>query len=332
MSPIALQKRYEIVFLSLHPKGPQWNHHQVASYTHTTENSVRYWLQRFKENPDLTASVPSGRKRKTSEKEDNLITTIVATNPTSTIKDIQEVLKKKKVEVSESTISRRLRESGYKHQAPTLKPLLTETHIERRKAWAEQNSQRDWSKVVFSDETTFHAWTKPRHVWKKPGQHIIFRTVKHSVKLHAWGCFSRNGFGRLITFSKNLNAKRLLSIYQLGLVPSLTKLGGPNSDLVLQEDNDSKHTSKLAKEWRATHNITRMDWPACSPDMNPIENVWQLLKLKVHKRHPFTKKQLEAAIHQEWKALPRDYAKHLVDSMERRLQALKESKGDFTLY
>jgi hypothetical protein len=59
--------------------------------------------------------------------------------------------------------------------------------------------------------------------------------VKHPVKVHAWGCFSKNGFGKLVVFTNNLNAKKLIEIYRRGL-PSMAKLGGPNSDLVLQEE------------------------------------------------------------------------------------------------
>ena len=74
--------------------------------------------------------------------------------------------------------------------------------------------------------------------------------------------------------------------------------------LGLQEVNDPKHKSKLCCQWKHDHGITVLPWPACSPDLNPIENVWALLKHKVEAHKATTLKGLVRAINQEWHALP----------------------------
>ena len=84
-----------------------------------------------------------------------------------------------------------------------------------------------------------------------------------------------------------MNAPLLVKIYNKGLLPSAAKwFSGEEDEWVLQEDNDPKHTSKWAKQWRQQKNVTRMDWPAQSPDLNPIENIWAVMKVRVAQRKP----------------------------------------------
>jgi hypothetical protein len=68
-----------------------------------------------------------------------------------------------------------------------------------------------------------------------------------------------------------------------------------------------------------------------SPDLAPIENVWQLLKMKLRKKNLWNYQSLVTAIKREWKALPQELAIKLVDSMKSRILEVVESHGDFIL-
>ena len=191
----------------------------------------------------------------------------------------------------------------------------------------------DWNKVLFSDESTFQQFSNPRFVWRSRGERIFYSRVKHPGKIHIWGCFSANGFGKLKLFTKNLNAILLIKIYQQGLLPSVSNLfGSDNNDWILQEDNDPKHTSNMAKNWKYEHSINILSWPSNSPDLNPIENIWGIMKVKIMEYNSKNLKGLTKSILSIWKNFDQDLARNLVDSMPNRIQMVIQAKGDYIGY
>ena len=118
--------------------------------------------------------------------------------------------------------------------------------------------------------------------------------------MHVYGCFSEEGFGNIYCFTNNLNADLLYTIYKITLLPSAKKLFGKDNDSwVLQEDNDPKHTSGKAQEWRDNNQVNRISWPSQSPDLNPMENVWAVLKANVGNHQPISTKDLITIIKKE---------------------------------
>ena len=106
----------------------------------------------------------------------------------------------------------------------------------------------------------------------------------HPSKVYVWGCFSSFGFGSLFIFETNLNSQLLIQIYKKHLLKSAQEWFGSNSNTWwLLEDNDPKHTSKIATKFREENNIQKLDFPSYSPDLNIIENFWGIMKDKISK-------------------------------------------------
>ena len=83
-------------------------------------------------------------------------------------------------------------------------------------------------------------------------------------------------------------------ILEENLLPSVQRLG-LRTNFIFMNGNDPKHTSTLVKDWLRNNGIQVMQWPSSSPDLNPIEHLWDVLKDRVKKHH--SKNKIELALH-----------------------------------
>ena len=108
---------------------------------------------------------------------------------------------------------------------------------------------------------------------------------------------------------------------------------GENNNWIFQQDNDPKHTSNVIKKYFANKKWEIMEWPAQSPDLNPIEHVWDQLEKAIRNRKPpKNTNELVSYLMEEWSNLDTDYLQKLVESMPQRVQAVIDSKGYPTKY
>src|SRR3978361_1617006 len=95
-----------------------------------------------------------------------------------------------------------------------------------------------------------------------------------------------------------------------------------------QQDNDPKHTSKWADKWFEVNDIELLGWPAQSPDLNPIEHLWNHIKkqLKKYQEPPRGVHELWERVVEEWEAIEPEVCQRLIESMPRRIQAVIKAK------
>ncbi len=126
-----------------------------------------------------------------------------------------------------------------------------------------------------------------------------------------------------------MNANMYCDLLKQSMIPSFWRLGHRT---VFQYDNDPKHSSKTTTALLKKPRVKVMDWPSISPDLNPIEHLWGILKQKVEERNVSNIHQLRDVVMEEWKRTPVATCEALVNSMPKRFKAVVENNYGHTKY
>jgi hypothetical protein len=131
-----------------------------------------------------------------------------------------------------------------------------------------------------------------------------------------------------------MDSAKYISILQEGYLGTLEDLHANRGDFILQADNDPKHTSKATRSWLKGNHISTLDWPASSPDMNILENLWAHLdnQIQAHPKKPSNSAELWKILQEEWKNISLEYIRKLYESLPRRVEGVCNAKGGNTKY
>ncbi len=110
------------------------------------------------------------------------------------------------------------------------------------------------------------------------------------------------------------------------MLPSADQLF-KDADFIFQQDLAPAHTAKSTKTWLNDHGVGVLDWPANSPDLNPIDNLWGIVKRKMGNKSPKNADELKATVKETWASIPPQQCHKLITSMTRRIEAVIKAKG-----
>ena len=247
------------------------------------------------------------------------------------------------IPVSSQTIRRRLHERGLHSRVAAQKPRLLAHHKAARLRWGREKrryTRQQWNKCLFTDECRISLVPGSRRirVWRRRGErrhnpHLVNpKELYGGGGIMVWGGISHNGKTDLIIVNGNLTARRYRD--EILLPHVLPYAGAIGNGFELVDDNARPHRGHEANEFLDQNGIDRMQWPSKSPDFNPIEHVWAIIKDRINRKltHRHTLADLRRMAVEEWQNLPQCFINRLIRSMNTRARQCVQYRGGYIDY
>jgi len=235
--------------------------------------------------------------------------------------------------VSVRTVQRVLHQSPYLIYRKMLKsPRMTPKHQAARLKWCEGklNWKYEWHHWVFTDEKKFNldgpdGWA--HYWWDKRKEERVFTTRQNGGgSVMVWGAFGIQG--QVLHVIEGIqDSQKYVDTLQGVFLQHFSSCA--EQPCYFQQDGASIHTSKLTKTFLDANLAWCKDWPAKSPDLNPIENLWSLLSRMIYANCTQYNNvvSLTAAIHKAWNEISETYLDNLINSMPKRMKLVVEKRG-----
>ena len=280
---------------------------QVANHFGVNVSTIERLVRCLRETGHLADRPRSGRPRVTSRRQDRTIRLAHLRNRhlTATETALNTVGTHNR-QISPKTVGSRLREIGLRARRPYVGLPLTQARRLRRMAWLTAHAlrlfpMRQWRRVLFTDESRFTLYRADgrRRVYRRRGERfadacVVERNRFGGGSVMVWGGIAHGIKLQLIIVAGNMTAVRYRDEILRPVVVPLVQ----QRNLILQQDNARPHVARVCQDFLANNNIAPLAWPPYSPDLTPIEHMWDELDRRVRKRRnpPATLAQLRNAL------------------------------------
>ncbi|GFW03382.1 transposable element Tc1 transposase [Trichonephila clavipes] len=267
----------------------------VADAVRVARSVVARLWNRLQETGNVKRRPGAGRLRATTSTDDQYIQLTARRNRTENATQLQrQLLLATGRRVSGQTVRNRLHEGRLYARRPMVCIPLTPRHHTARRRWAAEH--RDWEQ---------HDWSQ-----------VLFTDESR--------------------FSLECDTRRVLVWRDRGTRnnSAFVRERSQYRRAGWMDDNARSHTARLVENMLEAETTQRMEWPTCSPDLNPIEHVWDMFgrRIAARTRPPATVRDLEIALLEEWNSIPQSLIHNLIASMTNRCAAVLAVRGDHTPY
>jgi transposase/uncharacterized protein (DUF2267 family) len=287
-----------------------------------------------------------GRPKKITDQTCKSIARQLNSGVLLTMRDaIHEIKNLDKCQVHRTTVQRNLKDLGIKAWVKQKKPKLEPHQKHARYAFARRHENwtiEQWKNVMFSDESSIsrigsfgrqYFYSDREHKRLEPHQ---VKETKQSGggKIMVWGCMTYYGLGDLSWIPGKINSEQYLTVLKDYVLQSRDWFGMDPATFIFQQDNASIHTARIIKDYFTEQQLTVLEWPANSPDLNPIENLWAIIKQRLDefKNRPKNFDELWEQVQQVWEKISREDIESLYESLPNRIQQVLKRRGGYSKY
>lgn len=267
----------------------------------------------------------AGRPMKMSKNNKISLSFKLRNNPRISVRSLaNEFQASQGLNISRESVRRTIKSMGFSKKTPIRGPGITPQNEKTRVDWAKKHRNIHWHKIIFTDECSIWLNQGKIQMWTK-GERPILNIPRHTPKVHIWGGISARGATPVKIFKQNFNSEHYCDVLNEVLFQTAEILYPDGWKL--QEDNSSIHKSKISCAFKETHRIRSIDWPPNSPDLNPIENLWGVLKQRIMVNSPKTIDEVETMIYSQWETFDPDFLTKFTKSMKKRCDLVIASGG-----
>lgn len=316
--------------------------HKVAEISRALDHpymTVKDIIKRYEARLTVKTASRSGRPSKLDNRDvRHLVKDLKKDRGVAVEQLTKEFSESLNISLSSKTVRRTLNSEGYYGRTAKRKPLVTEANRKKRLAWCRMRKEwrGEWDRIVFSDESRFELFNNDsrKWVWRKPDEkykkECLQPTVQKSAGIMVWGCFCRDRIGPLVLLEGSVTAVKYIELLEQHLLPFMNV----QTEYVFQDDNAPAHTARAVKQWKDDNLTETLPWPAQSPDLNPIENLWDELdrRVRAHKPKPKNTRELFIVLREKWETIEISKINNLIESMPRRVTAVIKNQGNPTRY
>lgn len=319
---------------------------EICKVLGRSKSTISMFLKRYNDRGTSENLNRSGRPKKVSNRGLRKLSRIVKSDRRRPLRDISAAFNSTGVEAcSVRTVQRNLHFLGYKRRSVRKRVAISDVNKKKRIYWCRTKLTwkvgTEWKNVIFSDEMMIHlkpdgqlkVWRKASEKWRPECLGYVSASQGKNLKMMVWGCMCYTGLGMLAFIDGNMTSKKYIETLDQYLWPTVAKHFNDNN-WIFQEDNAPTHKSREATAWKERNNIPVLFWPAQSPDLSPIENVWLLLKTKIKTQlqHIHNVNDLKEHLLSAWNDVPISYVQRLYSTLPRRVKHVLIQKGNMTKY
>ena len=327
-----IQSRLNVVQLI----GKGLNNSQISRSTGHTRNFVRKVRKELDEGTLMNQDTKIGRLSIKTPELINTIDSLTKQNRRMPCNAIVDILKENHhlPSASYGTVNSIRHDLNYKYLPPINTCEITKKQRVDRLAFANYHIQAntDWSNAIFVDESSFYLDNNYRWLWRKRGEFeeelVQRRRPKYLKKVMLFGGISTKWKSPLISIDQSVDAINYVDEFvdNAGIIPEMNKHYGYRNWFLVQ-DGATPHTSEETIDYLKTYCNVLDNWPANSPDFNPIENLWGIVKRRVEELQPQSVDDLIKISFDTWENVTQQEIQNLISSVPNRLLACINANG-----